>query len=78
MWFMLNNRTQIYIYNNATMMNGIGQGSFTAEIASSVNIGTAEYDITKGEVSANIGNMPLNCLIFQNVIAKMNRTLDDA
>ena len=59
-------------------MNGIGQDSFAAALASSINIGTAVYDITKGEVSANIGNMPLNCLIFQDNIAKMNRTLEDA
>ena len=31
------------------------------------------HDITKGEVSANIGN----CLIFQDDIAKMKRTLED-
>ena len=45
---------------------------------SSINIGTAVYDITKGEVSANIGNMPLNCLIFQDDIAKMNYTMEDS
>ena len=28
--------------------------------------------------TANIGNMPLNSLIFQDDIAKMNRTLEDA
>ena len=59
-------------------MNGIGQGSFAAALASSINIGTAVYNIRKGEVSANIENMPLNCLIFQDDIAKINRTLDDA
>ena len=75
MWFMLNNKTRISILtplgetDNATIMNGI---------ASSIKIGTTVYDITKGEVSANIGNMPLNCLIFQDNIAKINRTLEDA
>ena len=39
-------------------------------LASSINIGTAVYDITKGEVSAHIGNMHLNCLIFQDDIAE--------
>ena len=33
-------------------------GSFTDALASSINIGTAVYDIRKGEVSANIRNMP--------------------
>ena len=64
MWFMLNNRTRISILtpvgetDNATIMNGIGQISFVAALASPNNKGTAVYDITKGEVSANIGNMP--------------------
>ena len=49
----------------------------TDTLASSINIGTAVYDIIKGEVSANIGNMPLNCLVFQDDIAKMNWTLED-
>ena len=83
MWFMLNNRTRISILtpvgetDNATIMNGIGQGSFAAALASSINIGTAVYEKTKGEVSANIGNMPLNCLIFQDDIAKMNYSMED-
>ena len=50
--------------DTATIMNGIRQGSFAAALASSINIGIAVYDITKGETSANIGNMLLNCLIF--------------
>ena len=54
---------------------GLGQGSFAAGPASSINIGTAVYDITNGEVPANIGNMPLKCLIFQDDIAKMTRTM---
>ena len=55
MWFMLNNRTRISIIttlgetDTAIIMNGIGQGSFTAALASSINIGTAVYDITNGE-----------------------------
>ena len=71
MWFMLNNMTRISILtpvgetDNTTIMNGIGQGSFAGALASSNNIGTSVYDITKEEVSANIANMPLNCLIFQ-------------
>ena len=57
-------------------MNGIGQVSFAAAFALSINIGTAVYDIRKGEVSANIENMSLNCLTFQDDIAKMNWTLE--
>ena len=46
--------------------------------ASSLNIGCAVDGITRGIVSANIGELELNSLIFQDNIAKMNRTLEDA
>ena len=59
-------------------MNGIGQGSFAAALASSLNIGCAVDGITRGIVSANIGELELNSLIFQDDIAKMNYTLEDA
>ena len=59
-------------------MNGIGQGSFAALLASSLNIGCGEESITKGVRSANIGELELNSLIFQDDIAKMNYTMEDA
>ena len=34
--------------------------------------------ITRGICSANIGELELNSLIFQDDIAKMNRTMEDA
>ena len=83
-WFYLNNKTKISILtplgetDRATIINGIGQGSFAAALASSITIGTAVGEITKGEVTAKIGNIELNSLIFQDNIAKMNFTLKDA
>ena len=59
-------------------MNGIGQGSFAAALASSLNIGCGVEKITRGVCSANIGELELNSLIFQDDIAKMNRTMEDA
>ena len=53
--------------DGATIMNGIGQGSFAAALASSLNIGCAVDGITRGIASANIGEMELNSLIFQDV-----------
>ena len=53
LWFKLNNMTCISILrpvgdtDNAIIMNGIGQGSFAEALASSINIGTAVYNITK-------------------------------
>ena len=66
MWFHLNNKTKISILtllwetDGATIMNGIGQGSFAAAVASSLNIGCALDGITRGIFSANIGEVELN------------------
>ena len=43
--------------DGATIMNGIGQGSFAAAFASSLNIGCAVNGITRGICSANIGEI---------------------
>ena len=53
MWFYLNNKTKISILtplgetDRATIMNGIGQGSFAAALASSLNIGCGVEKITR-------------------------------
>ena len=84
LWFKLNNRTRISIItpvgetDNATIMNGIGQGSFAAALGSSINIGSAVHEITKDEATAKIGDMSLNCSIFQDDIAKMIESLENA
>ena len=84
MWFHLNNKTKISIFTplgetyGATIMNGIGQGSFAAALASSLNIGCGVDKITRGICSANIGELDLDSLIFQDDIAKMNHTMEDA
>ena len=78
MWFYLNNKTKISILtplgetDGATIMNGIGQGSFAAALASSLNIWCGVENITRRVCSANIGELELNSLIFQDDIAKMN------
>ena len=59
-------------------MNGIGQGSFGAALCSSINIGSAVHEVTKNDPTANIGNLKLNSLIFQDDIARMNSTMDQA
>ena len=54
MWFKLNNQTKISVLTpvgeteQATIMNGIGQGSFGAALASSLNIGCG-VDMIKKE-----------------------------
>ena len=62
----------------AMIFDSIGQESFGAALASSLNIGTAIYDATYGETLTEHGHMPLNCLIFQDDIARLNTTLDQA
>ena len=84
MWFYLNNKTKISVLTplgeteQATIMNGIGQGSFAAALASSLNIGCGVERITRGICSANIGELELNSLIFQDDIAKMNYSMEDS
>ena len=48
---------------------------FGAALASSLDIGTAIYDATEGETLTELGHMPLNCLIFQDDIARLNTTV---
>ena len=60
------------------MINSIGQDNFAAALVSPSNIGCAVDEITKGVVTSKIGKMELNSLIFQDDIAKMNFTLEDA
>ena len=63
MWFHLNNETKISILkplgetDGATLINGIGQGSFAAALVSSLNIGCAVDGIARGICSANIGEI---------------------
>merc|ERR1711892_1510108 len=63
MWFMLNNKTKISVLtplgetNQATIMNGIGRGSFGAALASSLNIGCGVDNITRGICTARIGEL---------------------
>merc|ERR1712128_109211 len=82
MWFKLNNKTNISVLTligeteKATIMNGIGQGSFGAALASSLNIGCGIDMITKGICTARIGELELNALIFQDDIAKMNYSME--
>ena len=62
----------------ARIFDSIGQISFRAALASFLNIGTTIYDATEGETITELGHMPLNCLIFQDDIARLNPTLEQA
>ena len=76
MWFKLNNKTRISILTprgeieGATIINGIGQGSFAAALASSLSIGCAVDKITKGVVTSKIGEMELNSLFSMTTLPR--------
>ena len=84
MWFELNCKTRISVITSVgesdaeRIFDSIGQGSFGAALASSINKGTAIYDASYGETITELGDMPLNCLIFQDDIARLNTTFDQA
>ena len=60
------------------MKNSVGQGSFGAALASSLNIGCAVEDAFKRKKSASIGHLELNSLILQDDISKLSNSLKEA
>ena len=84
MWFKLNEDTRISVRTSVgeseskLIKNSLGQGSFGAALASSLNIGCAIQD-TFGETSSTyIGTLPLNAVVMQDDIAKLNDNLGQA
>ena len=72
LWFKLNENANIGIKtsvgNSKTKLvkNSLGQGTFGAALASSVNIGCAIVDTFRNRPTARIGNLELNCVIMQD------------
>ena len=64
MWFMLNKK-HAHLYSHQWVKQIQQQYSIA-----SINIESAVYDTTLGKYTSNIGPMSLNCLIFQDDIAK--------
>ena len=56
--FLLNNETSIFIITAATSFNGIGQSSFAAALASSLNIGFSVFDTKLGKFTSDICLIP--------------------
>ena len=84
LWYKLNEDTRISVRTSVgeseskLIKNSLGQGSFGAALASSLNIGCAIKD-TFGEVSStHIGTLPLNAVVMQDDIAKLNDNLEQA
>ena len=83
LWHQLNEDTKISVLtsvgetDSVTVKNSIGQGGMAAALASSLNIGCAVAETFKSHSSSSIGEIPLNSLILQDDISKINDTLED-
>ena len=83
-WYKLNEGTKISVNTSvgetdqATIWDSIGQGSVGAALVSSLNIGVAIKETFMDQYTANIGEVLLNTLIFQDDISKMNDNIDQA
>ena len=84
LWHQLNEDTKIFVLtsvgetDSVLVKNSIGQGGMGAALASSLNIGCAVAETFKSHSSSSIGEIPLNSLILQDDISKINDTLEDA
>ena len=84
MWYKLNEDTRISVRTSVgesdskLIKNSVGQGSFGAALASSLNIGCAIKDTFRERSSTNIGSLPLNAVVMQDDIAKLNDNVEQA
>ena len=84
MLYKLNANTKISVKTSvgesktAPIDDSIGQGSFSAALSSSLNIGCAVADKLKDDCTASIGQLELIALILQDDISKMCNTLEQA
>ena len=58
--------------------NSLGQGSFGAALASSLNIGCTIQDTFRETSLTQIGTLPINAVVMQDDIAKLNDNLVQA
>ena len=83
-WYKLNEGTKISVTTSvgetdqATIWDSIGQGSVGAALVSALNIGVAIKETFLDQYTANIGEVLLNTLIFQDDISKMNDNIEQA
>ena len=84
LWYKLNENTIITVRTSVgesetkLVKNSVGQGSFGAALASSLNIGSAIKDTFRGTSTASIGTLGLNTVVMQDDIAKLNNNISQA
>ena len=77
MWYKLNEDTEIAVKTSVgeskteIVKNSVGQCSFGAALASSLNIGCVVQDAFKGKKPTSIGHLELLSLILQDDISKL-------
>ena len=71
-------RTSVGESKKEVVKNSVGQGSFGAALASSLNIGCTVQDTFNWTKSASIGYLGLNSLILQDDISKLSNNLSEA
>ena len=84
LWYRLNEdalisvKTSVGESRHKKVKNSLGQGTFGAALASTLNIGCAIDDTFFGRPSTRIGYVNLNSLVLQDDINKMNDSLPQA
>ena len=84
LWHKLNENTRISVITSVgetkseNITDSIGQGSFGAALASTLNIGCAVDKLFKDCPSTSIGELKINSLVLQDDISKINDKLDQA
>ena len=71
-------KTSVGETDKETIFDSIGQGSVGTTLVSSLSIGVAIKETFTYQYTAKIGQLPLNTLIFQDDISKMNDDIDQA
>ena len=83
-WFKINEKTNIAVRTSVgksqyrRIFDSIGQGQDAAALVSALNLGCDIDDIFKDDPSTKIGQVPLNSIIFQDDIGKMNDGTESA
>ena len=84
LWYRLNEDAMISVKTSVgesrskKVKNSLGQGTFGAALASTLNIGCAIDDTFFGRPSTRIGYVNLNSLVLQDDVNKMNDNLTQA
>ena len=84
LWYKINENTVISVKTSVgdskseRIYDSVGQGQVGAALVSSLNIGCAIEDTFENIFSSQVADIPINSIIFQDDIGKLNDNLEDA